>query len=55
MEFELDGHHFRVKKAPIAPGTYRNITGNEATALGLVAASQLSGLVAEEGRAISTR
>jgi 2-oxoglutarate ferredoxin oxidoreductase subunit alpha len=41
---EIFGHHFRVKKAPIAPGTYRNITGNEATALGLVAASQMSGL-----------
>jgi 2-oxoglutarate ferredoxin oxidoreductase subunit alpha len=33
---------YRVKKAPIAPGKYRNITGNEAAALGLVAASQFS-------------
>ena len=41
---ELFGHHYAVRKAPIAPGTYRNITGNEATALGLVAASQISGL-----------
>ncbi len=31
-----------MKKAPIAPGRYRNITGNEAAALGLVAASKLS-------------
>lgn len=32
-----------VKKADIRPGTYRKITGNEATALGIVAAAQLSG------------
>ncbi len=32
-----------IKKAVIEPGTYRKITGNEATALGLVAASELSG------------
>ena len=41
---EIFGHHYRVRKAPIKPGIYRNITGNEATALGLVAASQQSGL-----------
>jgi 2-oxoglutarate/2-oxoacid ferredoxin oxidoreductase subunit alpha len=41
---EIFGHHYRVKKAPIAPGKYRNITGNEATALGMVAASKVSGL-----------
>lgn len=41
---ELFGHHFRVRKAPIKPGLYRNITGNEATALGFVAASSRSGL-----------
>ncbi|MBA3321474.1 MAG: 2-oxoacid:acceptor oxidoreductase subunit alpha [Pyrinomonadaceae bacterium] len=35
--------HYTVKKAAIAPGKYRKITGNEATALGFVAASQLSG------------
>jgi 2-oxoglutarate ferredoxin oxidoreductase subunit alpha len=35
--------HYTVKKAQIAPGKYRKITGNEATALGFVAASQLSG------------
>jgi 2-oxoglutarate/2-oxoacid ferredoxin oxidoreductase subunit alpha len=33
---------YRVAKAKIAPGTYRKITGNEALAMGLVAASQLS-------------
>jgi 2-oxoglutarate/2-oxoacid ferredoxin oxidoreductase subunit alpha len=31
-----------VKKAEIRPGTYRKITGNEATALGLIAAAQLA-------------
>jgi 2-oxoglutarate ferredoxin oxidoreductase subunit alpha len=33
---------YRVPKAKLAPGTYRNITGNEATALGFVAAAQLA-------------
>ncbi len=36
--------HYEIKHAKIAPGKYRNITGNEATVLGLIAASQLSGL-----------
>ncbi|HEU0251730.1 MAG TPA: 2-oxoacid:acceptor oxidoreductase subunit alpha [Pyrinomonadaceae bacterium] len=35
--------HYRVKKAQIAPGKYRKLTGNEATAIGFIAASQLSG------------
>lgn len=35
---------FEVPKAKINPGTYRNITGNSATALGLVTASEKSGL-----------
>lgn len=35
--------HFTIKKAQIAPGKYRKITGNEATAIGFVAASQLAG------------
>jgi 2-oxoglutarate ferredoxin oxidoreductase subunit alpha len=39
---ELFHTHFRVKPAKLAPGTYRNITGNEATALGFLAASQLA-------------
>ena len=41
---EIFGHHFKVRRAPIAPGTYRNITGNEATALGMVAASHNAGV-----------
>jgi len=39
---EIFEHHYRISKAPIAPGKYRNITGNEATALGLIAASKLA-------------
>ena len=35
---------YEIKPAKFAPGTYRNIEGNMATALGLVAASQKSGL-----------
>lgn len=34
--------HYRVAKAQIKPGRYRKITGNEALALGLVAASRLA-------------
>ncbi len=34
---------FKVNKADLQPGTYRNITGNQALAWGLVAASQRSG------------
>ncbi len=36
---ELFTSRFRVPPAPIAPGTYRNLTGNAALALGLVAAA----------------
>ncbi|HYK19156.1 MAG TPA: 2-oxoacid:acceptor oxidoreductase subunit alpha [Pyrinomonadaceae bacterium] len=35
--------HYTIKKAKIAPGKYRKITGNEATAIGFVVASQLAG------------
>jgi 2-oxoglutarate ferredoxin oxidoreductase subunit alpha len=35
--------HYTVRKAQIAPGKYRKITGNEATAIGFIAASQLAG------------
>ena len=35
--------HYRVKPAHLPPGTYRNITGNEAAALGFVTASKLAG------------
>ncbi len=34
---------YRVEKAQLPPGTYRNITGNQALALGLIAAAQQSG------------
>jgi 2-oxoglutarate ferredoxin oxidoreductase subunit alpha len=40
---EMFHTHFRVAPAKLAPGKYRNITGNEATALGFVAASKLAG------------
>jgi 2-oxoglutarate ferredoxin oxidoreductase subunit alpha len=40
---EIFTTHYRVRKAVIAPGKYRNITGNQATALGCVAASVLAG------------
>jgi 2-oxoglutarate ferredoxin oxidoreductase subunit alpha len=40
---ELFTTHYRVEKAKLAPGKYRNITGNEATAIGFVTASQLAG------------
>jgi 2-oxoglutarate ferredoxin oxidoreductase subunit alpha len=35
---------YEVKAATLAPGTYRNITGNQAMAYGLIAAAKLSGL-----------
>src|SRR5215813_47020 len=35
--------HYTVKKAVIAPGRYRKITGNEATAIGFVTAAHLAG------------
>src|SRR5262249_14769089 len=35
---------YEIKPAPLAPGTYRNIPGNQALSLGLVPASRLSGL-----------
>jgi 2-oxoglutarate/2-oxoacid ferredoxin oxidoreductase subunit alpha len=40
---EIFHTHYRVAPAHLAPGTYRNITGNEATALGMLAASKLAG------------
>ena len=36
---EIFAHAYEVKPARISPGTYRNITGNTATALGFVAAA----------------
>ena len=35
---------YEIKPAKLAPGTYRNITGNQALSMGLVAASKQSGL-----------
>jgi 2-oxoglutarate ferredoxin oxidoreductase subunit alpha len=35
---------YEIKPAKMAPGTYRNITGNQALSYGLIAASKLSGL-----------
>ena len=41
---EIFTHSYAVQKAVITPGRYRNITGNEALSLGLLAACELSGL-----------
>ncbi|MGZ6271349.1 MAG: 2-oxoacid:acceptor oxidoreductase subunit alpha [Candidatus Limnocylindrales bacterium] len=40
---ELFHTQYRVAPARLTPGTYRNITGNEATALGFVTAAHLAG------------
>jgi 2-oxoglutarate ferredoxin oxidoreductase subunit alpha len=40
---EIFHTHFRVAPANLPPGKYRNITGNEATALGFLTASKLAG------------
>jgi 2-oxoglutarate ferredoxin oxidoreductase subunit alpha len=40
---EIFNTHYRVAKAKIKPGRYRNITGNEATAIGFIVAAQLAG------------
>jgi 2-oxoglutarate ferredoxin oxidoreductase subunit alpha len=40
---ELFNEQYQVPKARLAPGTYRKITGNEAVAIGMVAASKLAG------------
>src|SRR5436305_3400527 len=34
--------HYKVRKAVIAPGKYRKITGNEATAIGFITAAELA-------------
>ncbi len=41
---ELVHERYEVPPAKVEPGIYRHISGNEATALGFVAASQLAGL-----------
>jgi 2-oxoglutarate/2-oxoacid ferredoxin oxidoreductase subunit alpha len=40
---EIFTAHYHIGKAQIKPGTYRNITGNEATAIGFITAAQLTG------------
>jgi 2-oxoglutarate ferredoxin oxidoreductase subunit alpha len=40
---ELFHIHYRVRKAELPPGKYRKITGNEATAIGFVAAAEIAG------------
>jgi 2-oxoglutarate ferredoxin oxidoreductase subunit alpha len=37
---EIFTTRFQIKPAPLAPGKYRNVSGNEAVALGLIAAAQ---------------
>jgi len=39
---EAFAQHYHVPKAKLKPGVYRNVTGNEATALGFLAASKLA-------------
>jgi len=41
---EMFASSYAVKPAQIAPGTYRNISGNQATALGFVVAAKKAGL-----------
>lgn len=41
---EMFASSYSVKPAQIAPGTYRNISGNQATALGFVVAAKKAGL-----------
>src|SRR5207249_5140248 len=41
---ELFAHSYEVKAAPAEPGTYRNVSGAQSLAWGLVAASVKSGL-----------
>lgn len=41
---EVSHFRYEVPAAPVAKGLYRNIGGNQATALGVVAAAQLSGV-----------
>ncbi|MEE8602425.1 MAG: 2-oxoacid:acceptor oxidoreductase subunit alpha [Euzebya tangerina] len=41
---EIFSHRYEVPPAKLAPGTYRQITGNTALSYGLIASGQLSGL-----------
>jgi 2-oxoglutarate ferredoxin oxidoreductase subunit alpha len=40
---EMFSQRYRIRPARLAPGTYRNLTGNQALALGLVTAARLAG------------
>jgi 2-oxoglutarate ferredoxin oxidoreductase subunit alpha len=40
---EVFAQHYHVPKAKLQPGLYRNVTGNEATSMGFLAASKLAG------------
>jgi 2-oxoglutarate ferredoxin oxidoreductase subunit alpha len=40
---EIFAQHYHVPKAKLSPGLYRNVTGNEATAMGFLTASKLAG------------
>lgn len=40
---EMFNEHYHVSRASLSPGRYRNITGNEATAIGFVTAAQQAG------------
>jgi 2-oxoglutarate ferredoxin oxidoreductase subunit alpha len=40
---EIFAESFAVRKAPLPPGTYRNVNGNEAVALGLTAGAEIAG------------
>lgn len=41
---QLFASRYKIEKAKLPKGTYKSISGNEATAVGLIAASKLSGL-----------
>jgi len=40
---EIFTSHYKVRQANLEPGEYRNVTGTEATAMGIVAAAKLAG------------
>lgn len=42
--YEIFTTRYKVEKAPLAPGSYRNMNGNLAVSLGLVAAAEQAGL-----------
>src|SRR6266852_1177434 len=41
---ELFAHSYQVRQAAIQPGKYRNVSGNESLAMGLLAVTKLSGI-----------